>query len=481
MRALSLFLSLLFFCVQPSWAAEGAEHAQVLKRVEKRLAQELEEKGLPGLVVGIVLGDELVFAKALGWADRQTKRPARVNTLYRIGSVTKVFTASLLVKFRDRSLLRLDDPLADFLPGSIPVPTNAKGAAEITLRHLLTHSSGLPPMPVNLKRATPEQPFGATTRKELMAGLKQTRLVTPVGAVYAYSNLGFSLLGLVVEKVGRAPYAALLEEHLLGPLGMKRTGIDLDAELRKDLATPYAARDTSRVVPDWKLGAAAPAGGIASDLGDMARFISWQFSAGSDHNKVIKGASLGEMHRPQRLTGSWRGAIGLGWQVSPSQAGGDVVWHNGGMQGFRSWVGFVASDKVGVIVLSNCGKSVDELGRWLLDEAVSGFGTKEDSLADPVVLGVAKRLVGKMAAPPGDDLQEMFHPGFLKAVPAEKIKAIFSSLHGSHGACRIRDSRPGKVPRSLKVNLSCEGGKTLRLALQVDGSAEARIVFMKLN
>lgn len=456
-------------------AAAGGQTAA--ERIEARLQQVVEENALPGLAVGIVRGDELVYARGFGFADRKSKEPATPKTLYRIGSVTKVFTATLLVALRDSGRLGLDDALSRYLPGNVPVPSDPRGAPEITLRHLATHASGLPRVPVTLDSGK-EDPYDNFSRQALLASLKKTRLDYPTGEKYSYSNLGFALLGRALERATGETYEELLDRILFEPLGMTSSAVTLGPKRSHLLATPYAKSDTQKETADWNLGSIAPAGGIASSVEDMAKFVSLHLKAGTLNKLVLPGGSLMEMQTPQRLTGNWKGAVGLGWHVQPSTLGGDIVWHNGGMDGFRSYVGLVRRKNIGVILLTNCGKSLDELGQWLLQEAQEVYGEEVKKSPSPEIERVARDLAGHIVAEPADSLAELFHPIFLESIPLPKLKALFGSLHQQHGSCRVGQLHAGDKPRSGVITLSCKDGKTVRCHVMTAPGSPPRIIYL---
>jgi CubicO group peptidase (beta-lactamase class C family) len=474
----ALITSCLIFLSWPASAdSDKKDLAALQKRIETRLEKEIEQNGFPSLAFGIVQGDKLVFSKYLGFADRASKKKASSSTLYRIGSISKVFTATLLVMARDAGRLRLDDWLATYLPAEIPLAADPKGAAEITLRHLATHSSGLARMPATM-RTKEDDPYDRISKAELLAGLKKTKMDFPIGLRYSYSNLGFSLVGVVLEKAFGQPYEKILEKLLLEPLEMKDTAIALDETMSARLATPYSKSDTSKKTADWKLGAFSPAGGIASTIEDMALFIALQLKAGKPGKYVVSSGSLTELHTPQRLTNNWQGAVGLGWHVQPSSQYGDIVWHNGGMDGFRSYLGFAPARGVGIVILTNCGKSVDQLGRWLLDEAVFAYGQETITPVAKEVLSVARDLTKYITAKPADSIADLFHAGFLKAIPLEKIKPLFSKIFARHGPCKIAQAKAGLPPRSATVLLDCQDGQTVRFKIKLDSGQPPKIIYL---
>ena len=337
--------------------------------IDEYMKQRLKKDKYPSLSVGVVHDQNLVFSRAYGVANRESKREATPDTIYFIGSITKVFTTTLMCMLRDEGMLRLDDPVAQYLPDSVALPSDPRGAPAITLRHLATHSSGLPKLPPNLTPAEGD-PYNAYGVEQLYAGLGQVELIHPTGAEYSYSNLGVGLLGHALERATGQPYEEMLRSYLLEPLGMKNTAWSVSGQHREVFAKGYTGDDFQKEAPEWDVGCLVPAGGLASSVTDLARFLSLQLRAGQPNVEPVSGGTLNELHTPQRLAAEWNLAVGLGWHVVPSsKLEDDVVWHNGGVAGHFAFIGFLPQHKIGVIVLINGSKFVDEIGHWLLETA----------------------------------------------------------------------------------------------------------------
>jgi len=346
----------------------------VLAEIDEYMTGQLKEARYPSLSIGIVRDQELILAKSYGVADRESGWPATTDSLYYIGSITKVLTTTLMCILRDQGRLRLDDPISKYLPTSVKLPTDPRGAPAITLRHLATHSSGLPRLPPNL---TPkgDDVYGGYTVEQLYACLSQVELVSPIGADYLYSNLGGGLLGHLLERTAGEPYEQLLIRYLLDPLGMTNTRLKLSPQQGAHLTTGYKGDNLDEVASVWDLGCLSGAGDLVSSVTDMAKFLSLQLRAGEAGVKPVSGGTLTELHTPQRLAGGWETAVGLGWHITPAERLGDVVWHNGGTAGHFSFIGFVHKSKLGVVVLTNAGKQVDEIGWFLLAIVVESSKT----------------------------------------------------------------------------------------------------------
>jgi CubicO group peptidase (beta-lactamase class C family) len=431
---------------------------------------------LPSLSVGIVRQQELVYAKSFGVADRKHGCPAMPDTLYRIGSITKVFTTTLLAMLRDRGTVRLDDSVANYLPPEVKLPADPRGAPAITLRHLATHSSGLPSMPPNLVPKG-EDPYGGYPVEALYAGLPQTRLDFPVGARVSYSNLGMGLLGHALERAAQLPYEEMLKLWIFQPLGMGASTISLSHVDRERFAQGYKADDPRAEAVDWGLGCLGPAGAIASSVTDLARWLALQLRAGQADATPVAGGTLIELHTPQRLDDNWEVAVGLGWHIVRHSALGQVVWHNGGMEGYHSYLAFAPRYQVGIVALTNCGRDIDHLAQWLLGEAVTMFGVPVKPEVDPLVRQTAEALARHVVKEPPDTLAELFHPSFLASIPLDQIRPIFAQLYEEFGACEGVEVEAGDNPRRGMVHFRFAGGKTRQCELEIDSAATPRIIY----
>ncbi len=437
-----------------SWAQSSTQPLQDLVR------ERFDTGGFPSLVAAVVHGDDVPFSVAHGFADRETRRRATTHTLYRIGSVTKVFTSTLLVTLRDKGVVRLDDPVAGLLPDRVRWPRDPRGAAHITLRHLATHSSGLPRNPVNMA-GVPGDPWNGYSEDRLYAGLADTRLTFPTGASSTYSNLGIGLLGHALGQAAGSGYEAALMSHVIRPMGLTATHLTLNDTERALLATPYAAQDTTKRAKDWDLGCLAPAGGLSSSVTDLARFLAINLQAGRADSKPIPGGSLTELHTPQRIASDWSRGTGLAWLIGHDKDLGEVVWHNGGLAGFRSWVGFSPEWKLGAIVLTNCGRSVDEIGKALLNAAVKGLSTMS-----PELESTGKKLVPHFTAAPSDKLTALFSKRFVEKIPPAVIKNVFKGLHQKHGACvGVVGVQRGEAPGIARITFKFEKGDLISCAM----------------
>jgi len=315
-------------------------------RLSSRLQRTLEAKLVaaqrswrtPGLSVGVVRDGELVWSRHVGAAALDPSRPADDDTQFMVGSVTKTFTAVLVMQLRDAGRLGLDDPIGTWLPET--------RHAAVTVRQLLAHSSGLQREPVGQVWETLEAPD--TT--EFLTGLEKAEQVLSPHFVFHYSNLAYGLLGQVVERLDGHSWETSVTERILRPLGMTRTGLAPGADRAVGYEVdPFAGTATEEPVLDLK--ATAAFGGLWSSVTDMARYAA--FVADPDPG-VLSADSLEEMCRPLVMVDpdGWTSGYGLGFGLA--RRGERIyVGHGGAMPGYLTGLRVRRPDKVGVVAFAN--------------------------------------------------------------------------------------------------------------------------------
>jgi D-alanyl-D-alanine-carboxypeptidase/D-alanyl-D-alanine-endopeptidase len=323
-----------------------------------------------GRRVGLVVGYQASGSEAVagyGRVGTVGSDPPGPGTLFEIGSITKVFTGLLLADLTEQGVVGLDDPLARYLPATASVP--ASGGRAITLADLASHTGGLPRNPKGmLGRWLRERrnPYGGLSLREVYEGLARTRLRRRPGERVRYSNLGAGLLGEALAEAAGQPYERLVRERICQPLAMPDTLVDPSEEQAARLAVGHTRR--GRPVPRFELPALAGAGALRSTATDMLRFLE----ANLDPSVTPLAAPLERIQQPRHRMA--RGMqVGLGWLLvrSPGKLG-PLLWHNGGTNGFRSFVGVARDRGIAVVVLSNSARSVDRLGLRLVRALSTG-------------------------------------------------------------------------------------------------------------
>jgi CubicO group peptidase (beta-lactamase class C family) len=318
------------------------------------------DKRSAGIVVGLLEPDG--STRILAWGDPGPGQPPLDETsVFEIGSVTKVFTAALLAGMVQRREVALDDPVQKYLPAGVTMPT--RGGKQITLAMLSEQTSGLPRLPSNFKPADTSNPYADYTVQQLYEFLSGYTLPRDPGTSYEYSNIGVGLLGHVLALRAGKSYEELLRERIWEPLGMSSTAITLSPRLRAHLA--FGHDPSGAVVPNWDLPTLAGAGAIRSTAADMLKFLSAQLHR--ERGPLEKAMAL--THKERASAGSAEMGIGLGWHLR-HRNGDDIVWHNSGTGGYRSFAGFRPTAGTAVVVLTNSGgEGADDIGFHLLNPA----------------------------------------------------------------------------------------------------------------
>jgi serine-type D-Ala-D-Ala carboxypeptidase/endopeptidase len=268
------------------------------------------------------------------------------NSIFEIGSATKVFTALLLADMVRTGEAALLDPVVMYLPSTVKMPE--RHGRQITLQDLATHTSGLPRLPTNLKRIHTANPYADYSVEQLYQFLSTYELTRDIGSLYEYSNLGGGLLGHCLARRAGMDYEALVRTRICEPLGIDSTGVTLSPEMKSRCATGH--NSAAEPVPLWDLPALAGAGALRSTANDLLTFL---------------GASLGYVQSPfsramtamlavRRPTQFSVLKVALGWHVL-KRGSHDLINHDGATGGFRSFVGFDRTTGTGVVALSNSG------------------------------------------------------------------------------------------------------------------------------
>ncbi len=416
-----------------------------------RLAAELErrtkaaqhDQRLPSLAAAVVRDGELVWETAVGAADVTTSREATPDTQYRLGSITKTFTAAAIMQLRDAGKLDLEDPLDKHVEGAAHAPS---------LRRLLSHTTGL-------QRETHDDAWLKKARfadvPELLETLGAAEQVLPPGARFHYSNLAFALLGIAVERVAGVPYAQYVQDNLLRPLGLRRTSFDpQDPAATGYLVQPYVEGvwDEAPV----QTGAWIAAGQMWGTVRDLCRWAS--FLAAPDE-AVLARRTVEEMRTVQTIDDHvrWTGGYGLGLML---QRDGEriLAGHGGSMPGFIAGVYVSPVDKVGVGVLTNSSSAeLGELAKRLVAATVDQWPVPPEPW--------------RVEEPPPDGVVPLLGIWFMEGEPFV--------MRWKNGALDARfpddpDWKPSAVLRQetddrWRIESGWEQGEALRIERDADG------------
>lgn len=342
-------------CFALATPAAAAQHFPTNEALTQLIRSRVEEGRGVGIVLGVMEADGSTRVVSHGSAGRDA-RPLGEQTVFEIGSITKAFTGILLADMVERGEMELSDRVSDHLPDRVTVPSRGR---QITLLDLATHRSALPRLPGNMSPADATNPYADYTVDQMYAFLSGYELPRDVGSQYEYSNLGGGLLGHALARAAGTTYDQLARERILKPLGMGMTGIALEGEMLDWMAVGH--NQQREPVPLWDLPTLAGAGALRSNVVDMLRFLDANLGPPASRLERAMRAS----HVVRESAGPDMG-IGLGWHV---RTAGDqqIVWHNGGTAGFRTFIGFDPDAQVGVVVLTNSTHGADDIGFHLLN------------------------------------------------------------------------------------------------------------------
>jgi CubicO group peptidase (beta-lactamase class C family)/D-alanyl-D-alanine dipeptidase len=400
MRRVAIIFIGLF--ASAAFADPPAKYTAAIKAIETLVERERIDAGIPGFSIAIVEDQSVIWAKGFGHADHAKSRPATPDTVYRVGSVSKLFTDIAVMQLVEEGKIDIDAPVTKYLPKFKPANQFDK---PITLRHLMSHRSGLIREPPVGNYFDPEPP----TLEKTVASLNGIPLVYEPGTKIKYSNAAIAVVGLVVQKVDGRPFAQAIRERVLKPLGMTASDFELTPAIKNDLAGAqmwtYHGRDFP--APTFELGE-APAGCMYSTVNDLAKFVSAMFA----RKVTVKPETLKTMLTPQFDKPEAKTGFGLGFMLADLDDH-KRVGHGGAIYGFSTEVAFHPEEKLGVIVIAN--KDVtNRVTTRIADAALRNLVAAKAGRPLPDVdeqqqipRELARRFAGKYGESPTHELIEM--------------------------------------------------------------------------
>jgi len=365
-----------------------ADYSEALRLIDAWLDAQRDYERLPGISAAIVENQEVIFARGYGLADLEKKVKTTPSTIYSICSISKLFTSIAIMQLRDAGKLRLDDEVSEHLPW-FNIKQQYPDSGPITIRSLLTHSSGLPRESDYPYWSKPD--FHFPTREQLKEKLGQQKTLYPPSTYFQYSNLGMALLGEIVAEVSGMSYDDYVNEKILKPLGLKDTRPYLPKELwRGQLATGYSSltrNGTREMLPFFQAEGIKPAAGFSSTVLDLGKFASWQFRLlEKGGEEVLKAPTLREMQRVHWMDPDWKTSWGLGFEVYQID-GKTIVGHGGSCPGYRSTLMIDPGKKQAFVVMINAsGTEPEKYARGMREILKKAAAKKEAPAATSINL-----------------------------------------------------------------------------------------------
>ncbi len=362
-RKIAVFGAIALTCTAP--LANAAPDPESFRaQVDSVVQAEMQREDVPGVAIAVLHNGEVILAKGYGKATLEHNVPVTPDTIFQSGSIGKMFTAVSVMKLVEAGKMRLDDPITNYLPSA---PERWKS---ITIRHLLTHTSGVADGDKFNLRAD-------YSDEELAKLCFSLPLEFAAGSRWNYSNTGYVLLGIIVNQAAARSYLDIIDSEVFKPLGMKTARGISDADIVPNRASGYARVDGGLKNQDW----VSPSfnrtadGSLYLSLNDM---ISWE--KGVERGAILSSASWNQIYSPVRLTSGKTYPYGFGWMLESTATGQARRYHSGGWQGFSTFYSRYLGDGLSVIVLAN----TDDANVELFTERVAG-------LWDPSIVAAAPR------------------------------------------------------------------------------------------
>lgn len=463
--------------------------ALAFPKIDVIAEEELKAQGIPSVAVGVVIDGELAYTKGFGVADLKTNARPDADTAYRIGSITKSFTALTLLSLRDQGALSLDDTLARWIPEAAQLVYPTRDSPPVTLRQMLTHTSGLP----RLGKFSYTQADRGPSVDEVVKSLIGYSVENAPGTIKEYSNLGYSLLGIVAGRAGRAPLREVMGKRLLAPLGMTSTVWDRAGVPPERLATAYAKGPGGELKPvdHWVLGDSEGSGGLYSTVRDMARYVALQLDAypprSAPESGPLKRSSVREAHfnalkesfqvrlgdaprKGESLVDARASSYGYAWVSEQTCELEEIVWHNGGTDGYSTVIALLPKQGVGVIALANVATVQPEviMKRALLALQKSGGLSKRIRKLPEAFKPAMKKFLAVYNTWSEDGYKAMLTPG--RSVPMSDEKTELEGYKSLHGACKGSSLIRVNGPNDAVFKMDCErGALAMAVTLANDG------------
>jgi len=366
--------------------------------VDSLVSAEFAKDSIGSITVGVISGSQLTWTRTVGFADMKTHRLANRNTVYRIGSITKPFTAVMLMQLVAAGRIQLSDPVERFLPEIKQIASRPAGAAPFTFLQLATMTAGLAREPEEVG------PFWtgpvSTWETTLLSALPHTSYISFPGTEYSYSNIGYAILGAALGRVTGQPYVEWERSHVLKPLGMDRTRFEIDPTIASDVAVGY------EVKPDGTLddhtaaeearngrGYKVPNGAIFTTVDDLARFVVLELGRGPESvvpRSVLDEAFGGLVASDRSLDGGY----GLGFMAA-TRDGYSYTGHGGSVAGYLAAMYYDRVRKLGVVAFRNVGGGKANVDRL----AVNILSLLAKRQRDEVQADIDKRVKAQTASP----------------------------------------------------------------------------------
>ena len=371
-----MFLLLTFISCEIVDTKINPFYSDVVGKLRDAIEYEIKDKNLNAISIAIIKKDDFFWSEGFGFIDEEKKIKADENTIYRVGSVSKLFTDIAIMKKRESGDIDIDSPLQIYLPKFNP--ENKFNNEPITLRQLMSHRAGILREPAYGNYFADNE----TSLKKTVESVNQSSLIYPPGTKTKYSNAGIAVVGYTLEKVFQKPYVEFMQQNILNPLGMNASSFEFKNSMSLNLAkaTMWSYDGRSFKAPRFELGM-IPAGSLYSSVTDLTKFLNMILSDGSlNGERFVNPNTLKEMFTPQ-FSDSEESGYGIGFRVSKHN-GYKMISHGGAIYGYSTQLSALPEPKIGVVVASSVDIS-NSITRKISSYALDLLIAKQKKLKPP--------------------------------------------------------------------------------------------------
>lgn len=334
----------------------SGDYAYAAELAEFRIEQIMNQYHIPGAAAALIVDQEVIWQEYFGVANVEQGIPITEETIFKLWSLAKPFTAVETMRLVEEGQIDLDVPITEYVP-EFTIHSRFSESEPITIRHLLAHRSGLP----RNACARPDWHYGADALSRLAASLKECYLAYRTGERYKYSNIGYETLGYIIQEIRGQPFPVYMHDHLLDPLGMENSSFwsgevfgvgELDSA---QIATGYEFYEGQHFAYDQLDVARVPSSNLYATIADLTEFVRFIFRKGEvNGEQLVKPETLSAMFENQFDDTADPRQMGLGWKIGPVVGGEMIIWHDGGpTEGTGSLAAVLPESKLGVILLAN--------------------------------------------------------------------------------------------------------------------------------
>ncbi len=324
------------------------------KRIDNKLTPYIQnviaKKSLPGLSIGIVKNNEIIYARAFGYENIETKELATISSFYHMASISKPFVATAIMQLVEQGKIDLDAPIVKYLPY---FKLDDERYKKITIKFMLNHISGMP----DTRDYEWNKPvYDEEALERYVRSLSQEKMLSSPGDKFSYSNMAFECLGDVIAKVSGIPFADYQKEYILNPSGMKKSTFHKPEYLPVNWAAPHVKKGIlgkiklSEIYPYNRMH--GPSSTLHSNVLEMCQWAIININHGNyKNNKILNPESYNELWKSWFRVNNYM-SVGLSWAISEYR-GRDIIWHNGGDVGFRSNLFLLPKDSIAIVIMCN--------------------------------------------------------------------------------------------------------------------------------